>query len=590
MKVLGANISHQTAEWLSQKLSAIALFETANMLLIEAFGIKDFFVSQEEYTSFKEALTNASNTLSEPDRTEYGDFQTNRSLAESVTQFLKIKKKINPKRIIEPTCGKGHFIVAALATFKQIETIIGLEIYKPYTWEAKFNIIDFCVAHPSEKRPNIEILHFNVFEFDFQTLAGEAEDEILVLGNPPWVTSAQLSSLDSSNLPEKSNFKKYKGLDAITGKGNFDIGEYITLMLFDAFQNTPGHVAFLVKNTVIKNIVFDQYKRKYNIAEIEKLTIDSKKEFEVSVEAALLFCKLNSPPTYTCQAFDFYRPNTPQKAFGWVADKFVSDITLYQESRDIDGLSPFEWRQGIKHDLAAVMELERINGHFVNGKQEEVLLEEDLVFGFLKSSDLKQPVIRQARKFTIVTQKKVGQDTAYIQEQYPQTFQYLFAHKASFDQRKSSIYNDKPDFSIFGIGDYSFAPYKVVISGLYKTFTFSLVLPLENKALMLDDTCYLLGFQKLEYALYTSILLNSEKAKKLLQAIAFADAKRTFTKEILMRIDLHKLACQFPLNTLQSEVKRLCEKFQLQASLNHWEDFLQMLQPKSKEGSQMTLF
>lgn len=590
MKVLGANISYQTAEWLSQKLSAIALFETANMLLIEAFGIKDFFVSQEEYTSFKEALTNASPTLSEPDRTEYGDFQTNRSLAESVTQFLKIQKKINPKRIIEPTCGKGHFIVAALATFKQIETIIGLEIYKPYTWEAKFKIIDFYVAHPAEKKPNIEIWHFNVFEFDFQTLAGEVEDEVLVLGNPPWVTNAQLGSLESKNLPQKSNFKKYQGLDAITGKGNFDIGEYITLMLFDAFQNTPGYVAFLVKNTVIKNIVFDQYKRKYNIAEIEKLTIDSKKEFEVSVEAALLFCKLNSPPTYTCQAFDFYRPNTPQKAFGWVADKFVSDITLYQESSDIDGLSPFEWRQGIKHDLAAVMELERINGHFVNGKQEEVLLEEDLVFGFLKSSDLKQPVIQKARKFTIVTQKKVGQDTAYIQEQYPQTFQYLFAHKASFEQRKSSIYNNKPDFSIFGIGDYSFAPYKVVISGLYKTFTFSLVLPLENKALMLDDTCYLLGFQKLEYALYTSILLNSEKAKKLLQAIAFVDAKRTFTKEILMRIDLHKLACQFPMGTLQSEIKGLCKQFHLQASLEYWEDFLQMLQPESKEGSQMTLF
>lgn len=589
MKVFEAIISHQAADLLSKKLSEVTLFEAANERLADAFGINNFFGSQEEYNIFKDAISVSENVVSEPDRAEYGDFQTNQNLTKSVTQLLKIKKKANPKLVIEPTCGKGNFIIAALSTFTQIEKIIGVEIYKPYTWETKFNIIDFYISNPGEYKPKIEIFHFNVFDFDFSCFASESKNEVLVLGNPPWVTNSQLSSLGSNNLPQKSNFKKHNGFDAITGKGNFDIGEYITLMMFDAFQHSNGHLAFLVKNSVIKNVVFDQHQRKYKISEIEKLTIDSKKEFDVSVEAALLLCKLNSQPAYTCKEFDFYNSVKALKEFGWVADKFVSNTDLYHHSFDIDGVCPFEWRQGIKHDLSSIMELERVNGHFVNGKQEEITLEEDLIFGILKSSDLKQPVINQPRKFTIITQKKVGQDTTFIKQKLPKTFQYLQSHKQYFDQRKSSIYNNKPDFSIFGIGDYSFSPYKVAISGLYKTFTFSLILPLDNKPLMLDDTCYLLGFDSLEYAAYTTILLNSDKTKELLQAITFSDAKRTFTKDILMRIDLYKLALQFSDLALQAEINSLNKNYNLQVSPDKWDSFLQALKPR-QATKQMDIF
>jgi hypothetical protein len=278
------------------------------------------------------------------------------------------------------------------------------------------------------------------------------------------------------------------------------------------------------------------------IADLQKLTIDSKKEFNVSVEASLLYCKLNQTAEFECEEFDFYNPLKLVNRFGWVNEKFVSSIELYKLSNDIDGVSPFMWRQGIKHDCSSIMEFDRENGHFINGLQHKVNLEEDLVYGLLKSSDLKETVIDKTRKFTIITQKKVGQDTSFIKKEFPKTFTYLYKNKSQFDLRKSSIYNNKPDYSIFGIGDYSFTPFKVAISGLYKNYSFNLVLPQNDKPIMLDDTCYLLGFDNLEFAAYTLILLNSEKSKELLQAITFSDAKRTFTKDILMRIDLLKLA------------------------------------------------
>ena len=48
-------------------------------------------------------------------------------------------------------------------------------------------------------------------------------------------------------------------------------------MMIDTFQHQKGNIALLVKNTVIKNIVYDQFIKKYKICDIEKHCIDSKK-------------------------------------------------------------------------------------------------------------------------------------------------------------------------------------------------------------------------------------------------------------------------------------------------------------------------
>jgi hypothetical protein len=589
MKVFEANISHKVAGLFINLAGRISDFEIVNNEVFMSFGIKQFFDNQIEYELFRKTILQTESNVSEPDRTEYGDFQTNQKLTKSVIVFLR-SKYINPKLIVEPTCGNGNFIISALSSFNGIKKIVGVEIYKPYIWETKFKIVDFFIANPTNEKPEIEIHHFNVFEFDFTYVLKDFLDkEILVIGNPPWVTNAKLSSLESDNLPQKTNFKKYSGIDAITGRGNFDIGEYITLMMLNAFHQSKGHLAFLVKNSVIKNIVFDQKQSNYKISNLQKLSIDSKKEFNVSVEASLLFCKLNGIPEYTCSEYDFYNISKPVLEFGWINDRFVSNIKFYQHTREIDGLCPFEWRQGIKHDLSTIMELESAGDQFVNGELQEITLEDDLVYGFLKSSDLKQIIINRPRKFTIVTQKKVGEDTSYIEKKYPMTFKYLQSNISRFRQRKSSIYSNKPDFSIFGIGDYSFSPYKICISGLYKTFSFSLVLPFQNKPVMLDDTCYLLGFENKNFAVYTLILLNSDKTKEFLQSITFSDAKRTFTKDILMRIDLFKLAFQFSKVALQLETNRLNEKYNLSVNTDMWETYLELLEPK-KVARQLDIF
>jgi hypothetical protein len=587
MKVFEANITHQVSGFLNEKLKNINSFTIANRELFDFSGIRNFFDNNEDLESFKETTSEYQNLVEEPDRTEYGDFQTNFALANKITLDLALRN-ILPEIIIEPTCGAGNFIIASLKNFNSSKYIFGIEIYKPYVWETKFKILRFFLDNPNNNKPEIIINHCNVFDFKFDEIAWQfSGKDFLIIGNPPWVTNSKLGSLNSSNLPIKANFKNHSGLDAITGKSNFDIAEYISLMMIETFQGIHGHMVLLLKNTVIKNIVFEQNKKRYKIASIEKQCIDSKKEFDVSVEASLLFCKLDSIPEFTCKEFNFYKNKKHHKEFGWIEDKFVSNIDSYIHTEGIDGNSPFIWRQGLKHDCSDIMELSRINCFYINGINEKVEIEETLVYGILKSSDLKNTVINQTRKFTIVTQKKVGQETKYIESEFPRTYQYLTQHSVYFNARKSSIYNNKPSFSIFGIGDYSFKPFKVAISGLYKTFHFTIIMPLEDKPVMLDDTCYFIGFDILEYAVYSLILLNSETTKQFLQSITFSDAKRTFTKDVLMRIDFLKLATTINKRDLNDELEKINVKYNLNLSLKFWDKFLVEMKPQKTEQIKM---
>ncbi len=538
MRVFEALISDLAISFLDRISKNVHDYLFANQKIEKICGCKDFFPSEDRFLSLKDELNKPEGFYMAEDRGEYGDFQTNMPLSKAVTQVL-LKKNIVPDVVIEPTCGKGNFILAALQSFPSVKRVIGIEIYEPYVWQCKFNILDYFLSHPDANKPSIQIHRFNVFGFDFLELKKQIQDSnILIIGNPPWVTNSMLGALESDNLPQKSNFKKKRGLDAITGKGNFDIAEYIVVSLIRLFEKCNGWLSLLVKNSVIKNIVYEQHNNHFWISDIEEMNIDSKKEFDVSVEASLLFCQFGKHSSQQCQVTDFYSGSIINK-FGWKESFFYSDINADGLFGNIDGKCQLEWRQGIKHDCSKVMELEQNGSGYRNKLNENVDLEEDLVYGLLKSSDLKTIVAVRPKKFTIVTQQRIGQNTDYIAN-YPCTYAYLRNHLDLFRNRKSTIYKGNPDFSIFGIGEYSFKPFKVAVSGLYKTFHFTLVLP-DKKPVMLDDTCYFLGFDDLISAVAIHTLLNSDVVESFLQSITFSDAKRMITKDALMRIDLRRV-------------------------------------------------
>ncbi len=579
MTYIEAYITDSTLKFFIENQNSLLDYVEINALIKKVSGINNFFTSQKDATELLNELKTNSSIVSEPDRREYGDFQTNENLAFQVAKY-SFNKYENIEFVLEPTCGKGNFILASLGQSETLKKVVGIEIYLPYLWKTKFGILKYSLENHDYSIPEIDIIHGNAFEFDYVELAKSTKHlKTLIIGNPPWITNSELGSIDSKNLPKKSNFKKHNGLEAITGKGNFDIGEYISYTMLKCFENHNGVFSFLIKNSVVKNLIQDQKRNRFRISHLEKLNIDSKTEFNVSVNACLFLTYLNKEPNFTCQEFDFYNREYIT-TFGWYKNKFVNSVEDYDKSSILDGKSIFIWRSGIKHDCSKIMELERGNGHFVNALGEEINLENNLVYGLLKSSDLKEDKIDTFRKLTIITQSKIGQETTYIKDKFPLTYRYLNAHKDVFKKRKSSIYKNKPEFSIFGVGDYSFKKFKIAISGLYKSTHFTLVSPYDSKPIMLDDTCYFIGFDKLRMAAIAHYLLNSDLVQRFLKSIIFTDSKRSINKDTLMRIDFEKAFENCVFENAKISIKDL--------KIEHWKEFRELIREHVDE--QMTLF
>jgi hypothetical protein len=313
----------------------------------------------------------------------------------------------------------------------------------------------------------------------------------------------------------------------------------------------------LCKNTVIRNLVEATRTQSLPISNIQAFRFNASTEFGVACDASLFVCNTTTDPAAQTCAITGLGEDAGSKTFGWVGENFVAHTGLYARARQIEGTSHLEWRQGLKHDCSDVMELSETARGWHNGLDEPVHVEPDRVFPLAKSSDLKLPIVTRVRKAVIVTQNTVGADTAHLAQKNPLLWKYLCGHCTRLAARRSVIYRNKPLFSIFGIGDYSFKLYKIAMSGLYKSSHFTLLPPIAGRPVMLDDTCYLLGFDGLGKAAVALGLLNSQAVKDFLESIVFSDSKRPYTKDVLMRIDLRKVASIVSPNSVRSYLSTL---------------------------------
>lgn len=469
---------------------------------------------------------------------EYGDFQIPNVLAMQVAVVLQ-RLGINPASIIEPTCGKGSLLISAIKAFPYAEKHIGVDINPNHLKELHNRIID------EELDVDVDILHGNFFDVDWGKIISNVPQPILIIGNPPWVTSSQLSVLQSFNLPEKSNFHGRNGFEALTGKSNFDISEWILLQNLAWLDGKDGAIAMLCKTAIARKILAQAWRRNLNIETASMFKIDAKMHFGASVDACLLVIKLGQKSvSWTCSVFDSITSRQEATKLGFQDDVILSNIGVYQNFRHLKGEDTFyTWRSGIKHDSSKLMELVRKESHFVNGYGDTIELEEDFVYPLLKSSDIGNDRTTGRQKYMLVPQRYIGEDTNRIKTVAPKIWKYLQSNKEIFAKRGSSIYKNRPDFSIFGVGDYSFSPWKVAISGFYKRLTFTLVSPMEDKPVVFDDTVYFLPCLSEAEARFILDLLKSDAAKSFLNSTIFWEDKRPITIDVLKRLNLQSVAC-----------------------------------------------
>ena len=322
------------------------------------------------------------------------------------------------------------------------------------------------------------------------------------------------------------------------GESNFDVSEYIWMRLLTELRRDEPTVALLCKTSVARRVLTLAAHLGLHVADSFLWRIDAKKSFGVAVEACLFAIRLDgSSHNYQCQVFESLDAGRRTTTMGLVEGALVADMDSHPVSRQFDGSSPVEWRQGVKHDLAAVMELRADeNGKLHNALGEAVEVEDDWVYPLLKGSDVNAG--RPPERYVIVTQRSLADETGSLRHTAPRLWSYLQTHAERFATRKSSIYRNRAAFSMFGIGPYTFAPWKVAVSGLHKIPRFQLVGPSENQPVLFDDTSYFLPCESAAEAAILLGALTSEATTLLLKSLLFADAKRPVTKKLLQRINL----------------------------------------------------
>ncbi len=463
----------------------------------------------------------------------YGDFQTPLALARQVCARLR-RHRLRPATVLEPTCGRGSFLVAAGEAFPGA-ALRGRDIDAAHLQAAR--------AALREHGLRAELRAADFFRTDWARLLRRQPGPVLVLGNPPWVTSAALTVLGVDNLPPKSNVAGHRGLAARTGKSNFDIAEHILLRLLEAGQGRALTVAMLVKTSTARRVLELTARRGLGLERVWLRQIDARTAFGVAVDAGLLCASTRRGAPLRCRVFTSLAATEARAELGIREGSLVADLGAYERVMPILGQADPPWRSGVKHDCARVLELvPSAGGGLRNGLGERVEVEDKVLYPLLKSSDLRGDDRPAPRRWLLLPQRSLADDPARLARQAPRAWAYLQAHADALDARRSSIYRARPRFSVFGVGAYSFAPWKVAISGLYKRAAFTLVGPHKRRSPLVDDTCYFLGFSTRREADRALVLLRSEPAQAVLRALTFWDAKRPITKEILDRLELERLA------------------------------------------------
>ena len=471
---------------------------------------------------------------------EFGDFQTPLGLAGKVCATLA-RYGTKPSTIVEPTCGEGSFLIAALDAFPSACRVLGFERNGLYIDRARS-----AVEHRGWSK-RVQILQADFFDTDWASLLTVLPEPLLILGNPPWVTNAQLGTIGSDNLPAKSNFQNHAGFDAITGKSNFDIAEWMLIKLLEAIETRQATLGMLCKTSVARKVLLHAWKHGMRLSDSAVYRIDAAKCFDVAADACLLVCRFHSQSGLPeCPVYAQLGDTQSQSVIGYQDGRLVADVKTYNRLKHLRGAELYRWRSGIKHDCGKVMEFVREGARYRNGLGELIDLEETCLYPMLKSSDLASLEVGSVpQRWMLVTQRSIGEETEGIAAVAPKTWRYLLSHAEYLDRRASSVYRKRARFCVFGVGDYSFAPWKVAISGLYKKLQFRVLGPIRERPVVLDDTCYFVPCQCAEESELLFSLLASETAREFFNSLIFWDAKRPITADVLRQLDLRRLASEY---------------------------------------------
>ncbi|MGD2144705.1 MAG: N-6 DNA methylase, partial [Anaerolineae bacterium] len=345
-----------------------------------------------------------------------------------------------------------------------------------------------------------------------------------VAGNPPWVNWESLPDeyrQETSSLWAAHDLFPHKGFDAILGGSKDDISILMTYVALDKYLRDGGRLGFLITQSVFKTAGAGQGFRRFRLGDgtpLKVLHVDDMSELTpfpgVGNRTAIVVLQKGReteyPVPYTFwQGEEWGRgrrrtipedlsPDEVQemtvRSNLWAEPVDDEDVTSSWISgrrralsavRKVLGASDYRARAGVCTWMNAVYWLEvvgeRPDGllvitNILKGAKRKVekvqtAIEPDLVYPLLRGRDVNRWRAGPSAHILVTHRPEMGLQAVSEDEmvvRFPKACAYL--KRFEDDLRNRSGYRryfteEDPFYSLFDIGDYTFAPYKVVWRG-----------------------------------------------------------------------------------------------------------------------------
>jgi hypothetical protein len=390
-----------------------------------------------------------------------------------------------------------------------------------------------------------------------------------IAGNPPWVNWESLPENyrdDTKPLWVTHGLFPHGGMDTILGKGKKDISMLMTYVAMDKYLKKDGKLGFLITQSVFKTAGAGQGFRRFKLGDgkaIQVLHVDDMVELQpfegASNRTSVVILQKGRPTRYPMHSYLYWKKTVRGKSIAMTSK--LQDVLQRTERKQFDAEPVDEkdptspWLTGRPKAIKAVRKVSgqsdyvahagcytggangvywvdiidrRPDGlvlvaNIIEGAKRQVesvqmAIEPDLLYPLLRGRDVKRWQA-QPSAYILMAQdpiKRQGIAEDEMKTHYPKTYQYLKRFEGVLRERaayKRYFRSDAPFYSMFDVGDYTLAPYKVMWRYVATDFISSVVGSMDAEPIVPNEKLMLISCDTEEEAHYVCAMCNSSPAR-----------------------------------------------------------------------------
>ena len=440
-----------------------------------------------------------------------------------------------------------------------------------------------------------------------------------VVGNPPWINWENLPEgyrNKSKYLWQQEGLFPHRGMDTILGKGKKDISVLMTHIAMRSYLKDNGKLGFVITQSVFKTEAGQGFRRFVlgDSTPIKVVHVDDMAELQpfegASNRTSLIILQKDKETTYPVsytywkkmakgrigfesqleevmaivkrKNFDAIPVNEKNKTSAWLtgrpkalkAIRKVLDKADYKahEGANTGGANGVYWLEIWEKSPDGLVMVTNLT----KGQKRDIpevpltALEPDLLYPMLRGRDVKRWQA-QPSAWILMAQdpvKRRGMDEKEMQLNYPKTWSYLKQFDKELRSRaayKRYFSKDDPFYSMFNVGDYTLAPYKVVWTRVDKDIKGAVVSSSEvmgtSRVIVPIETAVAVAFSEQTEAHYFCAMLNSSPCRFVITSTGVHGTGGFGSPNVLQKVRIPKFDPRNPLYLKLAELSKRAHYF-----------------------------